>query len=106
MSKESVSRTIVIQNEQGLHARPAEMFVRLAQQFQARIELVREDRRVEATSIIDVLTLGAAQGTELVLEAVGDDAQEAVEALARLVEDGFSAEQANNVQPVEKKPGQ
>jgi len=81
-----------------LHARPAELFVRLARQFQSRIELVRDDRRVEARNIIDLLTLGAAQGTELVLEAEGDDAQEAVEALVRLVESGFPSEEAESEQ--------
>ena len=50
--------------------------------------------RVEARSIMDLLTLGAAQGTELILEADGDDAQEAVEALAKLVESGFPDEDA------------
>jgi phosphocarrier protein len=69
------------------------MFARLARQFQSRIQLVRDDRRVEASSIIDLLTLGAVQGTEMVLEAEGDDAQQAVDALAKLVEDGFLAEE-------------
>ena len=93
-----ITRVIVIRNTQGLHARPAEMFVRLAKQFQSRIELVREGRRVEARNIIDLLTLGAGPGTELMLEADGDDAQQAVEALARLVENGFAAEDTNNDQ--------
>jgi phosphotransferase system HPr (HPr) family protein len=70
------------------------MFARLARQFQSRIELVRDDRRVEASSIIDLLTLGAVQGTEMVLEAEGHDAQQAVEALAKLVESGFLVEEA------------
>jgi phosphotransferase system HPr (HPr) family protein len=68
------------------------MFARLARQFHSRIELVRDDRRVEASSIIDLLTLGAGPGTELILEAEGDDAEQAVEALARLVESGFPLE--------------
>lgn len=91
-----IRRVLVIRNTQGLHARPAEMFVRLAQQFRSRIELVLEGRRVEARSIIDLLTLGAGPGTELTLEAEGDDAQEAVEALARLVENGFEDKQDND----------
>jgi phosphotransferase system HPr (HPr) family protein len=72
------------------------MFARLARQFQSRIELVRNDRRVQASSIIDLLTLGAAQGTELILEAEGDDAEAAVEALAKLVESGFPMEEAES----------
>ena len=59
-----------------------------------KIELIRDDRRVEAKSIIDLLTLGASQGTELILEAEGHDAQEAVDALAKLVENGFPQEDA------------
>jgi len=89
-----ITRVIVIQNSQGLHARPADMFARLAKQFQSRIELVRDTQRVEASSIMDLLTLGAAKGTSLVLEAEGPDAQEAVDALVRLVESGFPNDEA------------
>jgi phosphotransferase system HPr (HPr) family protein len=96
MQTPQITRVIVIRNTQGLHARPADMFARLARQFQSRIELVRDDRRVEASSIIDLLTLGAAQGTELILVAEGDDAEEAVEALAKLVESGFPMEEAES----------
>jgi phosphotransferase system HPr (HPr) family protein len=96
MNMSVVTRVIVIKNTQGLHARPAEMFVRLDQQFRSRIVLARETHRVEAKNIMDLLTLGAAQGTELVLEADGDDAHQAVEALAKLVEDGFPNEQAGD----------
>jgi phosphocarrier protein HPr len=98
MMSTPITRVIVIRNTQGLHARPAEMFVRLAQQFRSRIELVRESQRVEARNIMDLLTLGAAKGTELVLEADGDDAQEAVDALAKLVEEGFPNEEADSEQ--------
>jgi phosphotransferase system HPr (HPr) family protein len=90
-----ISRVIVIRNTQGLHARPAELFARTAQKFQSKIELRRDTQRVDARSIMDLLTLGAAQGTELVLEAEGDDAHEAVEVLATLVENGFPDDKAN-----------
>jgi phosphotransferase system HPr (HPr) family protein len=93
MQTSRITRVIVIKNAQGLHARPADMFARLARQFQSRIELVREGRRALASSIMDLLTLGAAQGTELMLEAEGVDAEEAVEALAKLVESGFPMEE-------------
>ncbi len=94
MQTSPLIRVVVIQNTQGLHARPAEMFVRLAGQFESKIQLIRDDRRVEARNIIDLLTLGASQGTKLILEAVGPDAQEAVDALAKLVESGFLQEDA------------
>jgi len=89
-----ITRAIVIRNEQGLHARPATEFVKLAQKFRSKIMIVREGYRVEAQNMFDLLTLGAAQGTELILEAEGDDAQEAVDALAELVESGFPLEDA------------
>jgi phosphocarrier protein len=60
--------------------------------------VVREGRRVEASSIMDLLTLGAAQGTELILEAEGEDAPAAIEALAQLVENGFPLEEASEQQ--------
>jgi phosphocarrier protein HPr len=93
MSSNPISRVVVIQNEQGLHARPAEMLVRLAQQFESKIGIVRDGYRVEATSIMDLLTLGAAKGTTLTLEALGPDAQQAVDALAKLIESGFPQEE-------------
>jgi phosphotransferase system HPr (HPr) family protein len=68
--------------------------VRLAGQFESKIQLIRDDRRADATYFIDLLTLGASQGTKLVLEADGPDAQEAVDALAKLVESGFPEEDA------------
>jgi phosphocarrier protein HPr len=65
--------------------------------------LVHENHRVEARSIMDLLTLGAGPGTELVLEASGDDAHEAVEALAQLVEVGFLEEDAEDEQSQAKE---
>lgn len=73
-----------------MHARPAEMLVRMAMRFKSRIELVRGNERVDAKSILHLLTLGARQGTELILEAEGEDAEEAVESLAQLVASGFA----------------
>ena len=94
MSNTPIKRVVVVPNKQGIHARPAEMFVRRAQQFQSKIEIVHDDYRVEAKSIMNLLTLGAAQGTQLTLEAEGSDAQEAVDALAEVVEKGFLEEDA------------
>jgi phosphotransferase system HPr (HPr) family protein len=96
MSNSPIKRVVVVPNKQGMHARPAEMFVRRAQQFQSKIEIVRDGYRIEAKSIMNLLTLGAAQGTELTLEADGSDAQEAVDALAEVVEKDFLAEDAES----------
>lgn len=88
-----VEKTVVISNPQGLHARPAELFARLALQFESEIEVIRDSLRVDAKSILHVLTLGAAQGTELILQAKGEDAEDALEALARLVESNFATDE-------------
>jgi phosphocarrier protein HPr len=93
MQTPRITRVVVIQNSQGLHARPADLFARLASQFECQIEVLRDDRRVHASSVIDLLTLGAVQGTELVLEAEGVDADQALEALASLVAKGFDEDQ-------------
>ena len=84
-----VRKTVVVSNPQGLHARPAELFSRLALQFEADIEVVRDDLRIDAKSILNVLTLGAAQGATLVIEARGADAGKALDALERLVVSDF-----------------
>ncbi|MCG8583955.1 MAG: HPr family phosphocarrier protein [Pirellulales bacterium] len=90
MSDFTVTRTVVIANEQGLHARPADMFVRTAIQFEASVTVSKDSLRVDGKSILDVLTLGAAKDTELTLEATGSDAEAALAALAELVESNFS----------------
>lgn len=86
-------KSVVISNPQGLHARPAELFARLALQFESTIEVIRDSHRVDAKSILHILTLGAAQGTELTLYAQGEDADAALEALVRLVESDFATDE-------------
>jgi phosphocarrier protein HPr len=98
-----VSRNVVIRNKQGLHARPASEFAKLAYTFGSQITVVCENRRVDGRSPMDLLTMGAGPGTELTLEATGDDAQEAVAALAQLVEVGFLEEDAEHEQSQEKE---
>lgn len=86
------TRHAVVQHVEGLHARPAELVARLAMQYTSNIELVRDSHRVDAKSILSVLTLGAQQGIELVIEADGPDADDAVNAIAELVESDFAVE--------------
>ena len=86
------SRSVVIRHKQGLHARPAEMLARLAMGYQAQIDLVLDGHRIDAKSILNILTLGAAHGSELFVEARGADAREAVDALTRLVESDFDVD--------------
>lgn len=87
-------QSVVIVNPQGFHLRPAHAFVQLASQFASQIRLTKDAETIDGKSILSILTLGAGQGTTLRLEAEGDDAERAVEALAELVAQGFYDEEA------------
>lgn len=82
---------IKIINPLGLHARAAAQLVRLAGKFQSHIKLTRTDNEVtaDAKSILSVLTLAAAKGTELKLNVEGIDEQEALSAIEEIVVNGF-----------------
>jgi phosphocarrier protein HPr len=82
-------RVVTIVNPNGLHARPADQMVKVASRYKSRIEICKGHERVDGRSIISLLTLAAEQGTELVIEAQGEDAQSAVEALAELIAHQF-----------------
>jgi phosphocarrier protein HPr len=84
-----VQKTVTVVNPQGFHARPAHMFMKLATQYQAQVEILKGNERINGKSILDLLTLGAGNGTTLCLHAIGDDAQAAVDALSQLIESGF-----------------
>lgn len=92
MSTSPVTRAVTIVNAEGLHARPADIFARTALKYRSRIEVLCRSERVDAKSTLNLLVLGATQGTELILEAEGDDAEEAVDALVALVAGGFAEE--------------
>ncbi len=89
MENTVATQRVLVANPQGLHARPANLFVSKASQFESKIEVVKDQQRVDGKSILGILTLVAEQGTELSIEANGPDAQEAIRTLARLVEEGF-----------------
>lgn len=90
MNETSAVRKVVITNPQGLHARPADMFVKLAAQYQSKIEVIKDNERVDGKSIINILTLAAVAGTELTIEATGCDANQAIDALAELIAKDFA----------------
>ena len=92
MSDGRLTRTVVVTNPQGLHARPADLFVKLASKYQAKVEVIKEGERVDGKSILAILTLAAVEGTPLTIEATGPDAQAALDALAELVVRNFDEE--------------
>ena len=82
-----VSREVVVQNELGLHARPAAEFVRIANRFRSEITLIKEGERYSAESLIEVLRANLDCGSRAILEARGVDAENAVARLEKLLEE-------------------
>lgn len=83
------SEAVVVKNRQGLHARPAAEFVKLASSYECEVFVQKEDLEVNGKSIMGVMMLAAEPGTRLEIRAVGEDCREAVEALVALVEGRF-----------------
>lgn len=83
-------KDVVVENQVGLHARPATFFIQKANEFKSSIWVEKEERRANAKSLLGVLSLGIMGGTQIRIIAGGTDEQEAVEALAKLVESGFA----------------
>ena len=84
-----IERQATIVNQEGLHARPAARIVRLASTFESDIELVKDGLDVNGKSIMGVMMLAAECGSSIIIRAKGPDAEQAVQALAALVESGF-----------------
>lgn len=84
------SREIELQNQVGLHARPATFFIQKANEFRSSIWVEKEERKVNAKSLLGVLSLGITRGTLITIIADGPDEKEAVDALVALIESNFS----------------
>ena len=84
------TQEITVNNEVGLHARPATFFIQKANEFKSGIWVEKEDRRVNAKSLLGVLSLGIVGNTSIRVIADGADEEAAVEALVKLVESGFA----------------
>lgn len=83
-------KDVNVQNQVGLHARPATFFIQKANEYKASIWVEKEERRVNAKSLLGVLSLGIVGGTAIKIIADGSDEQQAVDGLVALVESGFS----------------
>ncbi len=79
----------VVNNQVGLHARPATFFIQKANEFKSSIWVEKEERRVNAKSLLGVLSLGIVKGTAINLIAEGADEKEAVDALVALIDSNF-----------------
>lgn len=85
-------RTLIIKNKRGLHARASAKFVKLAAGFDADITVTKGDQSVGGTSIMGLMMLAALPGCEISIAATGAEADEALDAVCELVDDGFGEE--------------
>jgi phosphocarrier protein HPr len=81
--------TLVVEHKVGLHARPAALFVQTAKKFKSDIVVRKDEKEVNAKSILSILTLGASQGAVITIKASGEDEEAAVTALQELVKNNF-----------------
>jgi phosphotransferase system HPr (HPr) family protein len=104
MSQPKVTRTVTVTNPEGWHLRAASAFAKAAGRFESKIEVVKQCQRADGRSVIQILALGIPEGTEVVLEASGRDADEALEILAELIAANFEeGEQVTDHQQVGEK---
>ncbi len=87
-----VVKQVLVQNQVGLHARPVTFFIQKANEFKSSIWIEKENRKVNAKSLLGVLSLGVARGTSVTLSAEGVDETEAIDALEALIESNFEEE--------------
>ena len=84
------AKEVMVKNQVGLHARHATFFIQKANEFKSSIWVEKEERRVNAKSLLGVLSLGIVGGTTIKIIADGADEQEAVDNLIELVKSGFA----------------
>ena len=89
MANHSATRKVIVLNPAGLHARPSLAVVKAVRGSQSRVEVRTARQTVDAADILQLLGLGAAQGTELVFSATGPDAEEVLDTLAEMFTDRF-----------------
>lgn len=87
-----ISRNVTITNKTGIHARPASMFIGTATKFKSDITIEKNGKKGNAKSMINILGLAITAGTEITITATGEDENQAVDALVKLVESKFGEE--------------
>ncbi len=85
-----ISKEIVVQNQVGLHARPATFFIQKANEFKSSIWVSKDERKINAKSLLGVLSLGVTRGTSILIEAEGPDEEDALKALEELIASNFA----------------
>lgn len=83
-------KEVNVENKVGLHARPATFFIQRANEYKSSVWVEKEERRVNAKSLLGVLSLGIVGGAQIKIIADGPDEEDAVDGLVKLVESGFT----------------
>ena len=92
-SEEFISRTLTIKNKLGLHARAASLFVQVANNYKSDVFIAKGGQEVNGKSIMGILILAAANGTEIEVKARGEDAETALDAIEDLIDRRFDEEE-------------
>ncbi|WP_432407153.1 HPr family phosphocarrier protein [Wukongibacter sp. M2B1] len=87
-----MDKTIKLFNKTGLHARPAALFVNTASKYKSNIEIVWNEKRLNAKSIMNILSFGLTMGDKITISATGEDEKEAIDSLVNLIESKFGEE--------------
>ncbi|HQE13133.1 MAG TPA: HPr family phosphocarrier protein [Flavipsychrobacter sp.] len=82
-------QNVTVKNKTGLHARPAALFVQTANKFKSEVFIEKDGKKVNAKSIMGVMSLAVSQGTQITISAQGEDEKEAVEKLVEIIESKF-----------------
>jgi phosphotransferase system HPr (HPr) family protein len=106
MDQPCVTRTVTILNQAGMHLRAALLVGNLVRLYRAHVEVIHNRQRVDALSILDMMTLVAGLGEQVQLEATGEEAEEVIEALVQLFADKFYEDDLENLQPRAGRLGQ
>lgn len=89
MAQKMIKAFFVVINDKGLHTRPSTELVKCASTFKSQVTLHFQDLSVNAKSLLGILMLAAARGSKISIEAVGDDAEEAVQSILELAKNKF-----------------
>ena len=81
----TVEKKLIIKNKMGLHARPAALFVQIANKFDAKITITKDDQQVNGKSIMGILMLAAEKDSVILITAYGHDAEEAIKELEKII---------------------
>ncbi len=80
-----IKKKLTVKNKQGLHARPAALFVQITNKYDSRVTVRRDEEEVNGKSIMGILMLGAEKGSEIVIEVEGEDAMDAIQELEKII---------------------